>query len=351
MFKKNIISIDIGKYTTKIVIGKGKNKEIIIDHVFMIDTPPESYEDGYIKNLEAFKTIIYNILSKNKIKEKEVICTVQSREAITRELVLPYVKSDELSSMIDLEIEQYLPIRLEEYVVEYKILEEFTENNMNNIRVLVAALPKDMVEIYLELIKSLKLKPLALDMNANAIAKVFEGELTINNENYSLDKTVTLIDLGYEYINITIIDKGVIRFNRLIHQGGKDVDINIANTYNLSLEDAQQRKIEYANLEELNGLSSTSMLNEIVQSSVDIWIEEIQKIFRYYNSRHRGNKIDEIYLYGGSSNIKNLSKYMTDNLNIPTFKINEIDNIKLGKNSGEINLEKCLNAIGALIRR
>jgi type IV pilus assembly protein PilM len=354
LFRKNIISVDIGTYTTKIVVGKtkNKNKEIHINNAFMVETPSESYEDGYIKNLEAFKKMIHSILNKNKIKEKDIIFTVQSKDIITREIVLPYVKEEELSSMVYLEIEQYLPIRLDEYAVEYKVLEEFVDNDIKKIRVLVGALPKSMVKIYLELIESLKLKALALDMHANCISKIFGGNVTINKENHSLDKTVTLIDLGHEYTNVTIINKGLIRFNRLIHQGGRHIDTSIANTYNLSLEDAQNRKIEHTNLEEVDGgFTSTSMLNELVQSNVDTWISEIQRIFQYYNSRERGNSVDEIYLYGGSSNIKNLSNYMTNYTNIPTIKINTIDNIKFGKMSAKMDLGNYLNAIGALIRR
>ncbi|MBF8982638.1 type IV pilus assembly protein PilM [Lutibacter sp. B2] len=352
MFKKNMISIDIGTYTTKIVIGKMKNKNIIIDDAFMVSTPPESYEDGQIKNLEVLKKVIHNALITNKVKEKQMICTLQSTKTITRELILPYVKEDELESMVYFEIEQYLPIRLDEYAVEYKILEEFEENDIKKLRVLVAALPKEMVENHLKLINGLNLKPIALDIHSNTNAKAFSNEITINNEIYSLDKTITLIDLGYEYINITIIDKGIIRFNRLIHQGGKDIDTNIANSFNLSLNDAEERKMEHANLDALNEDStSITLLNESVKMTIDMWIREIQRIFQYYTSRSRENRIDEIYLHGGSSNIQNVSKYIHANTNIPTFKIDKISNIQLIKMTEDINLENYLNACTALIRR
>jgi type IV pilus assembly protein PilM len=344
-----MIAIDMGCYSTKIVVGKSKKHHIEVEHAFTIQTPSEAYEDGNIQNIATYKKLIHSVLMDHKIKGKEIIFTMQSTATIAREIVVPFVKEDELTSMVQFEIEQYLPIRLEEYIVEYKVLEEFVEEDMKKLRILVAVLPKNIVENYLTLVAHLKLKPTALDIHSNVMAKIFKNKLTINNENYSLDKTVALIDLGHKYMNVIIIDKGVLRFNRLIHHGGKDLDTNIANAFNLSLLDAEKRKIEHANLEKSSEAStSSSMINEIIQSNIAIWIQEIQRIFQYYTSRHRGQQIHEIYLYGGCSSIKSLPSYIASIINIPTFKIHKMSNIKLKKETEKINIGNYLNAIAAL---
>jgi type IV pilus assembly protein PilM len=347
-----MISIDIGTHAIKIVVGKTKKNNVTIYDAFTIPTPAEAYRDGYIKNKETLKKVIHNILSKYKIKAKEAICSVESSTTITRELILPHAKPEELGEMVRFEIEQYLPIRFDEYLIEYKILEEFQEDNIKKLRVLVVVLPKEIVEGYLSLIRRLKLKPIILDIHANAIARTFGSNFMINGTKYELDKTVTLIDIGYEYMNIAIIDKGILRFNRLVQQGGKDVDTNIANAFNLSLMDAEKRKFEHGDLEKyVESYSSANMLNELIQSNVDVWIQEIERIFQYYTSRERGNRIDEIYLYGGSSNIPNLATYINSRINIPTFKIDTMSNIKVEKKKGQINLGDYINAISALIGR
>ncbi|QXM05996.1 type IV pilus assembly protein PilM [Crassaminicella indica] len=352
MFRKNIISIDIGTYAIKIIVGKTQKNNVIIHHAFTIPTPSESYKNGYIKNKKALKEVIYAVLLKNKVKAKRAVCTLDSTTAITRELVFPYVKPEELGSIVQLEIEQYLPIRFDEYVIEYKILEEFSENDIKKLRVLIAALPKEIVESYLSLVNDLGLKPIALDIHANAIAKAFENKFVINNENYNLDQTVALIDIGYEYMHIAVIDKGILRFNRLIQQGGRNVDTDIANAFNLSLIDAAKRKIEYASLKKsTQDYSSANMLNELIQSNINIWVQEIEKIFQYYTSRARGNRIDKIYLYGGSSNIPDLSTYISSIINIPTFKIDTMSNIKFKESNEQINLGEYINTISALIGR
>ncbi|WZL71463.1 type IV pilus assembly protein PilM [Clostridiaceae bacterium 35-E11] len=350
LLRKSMISMDIGTYETKIIVAKQQKKHIVVENVYKIPTPSGACEDGYLKDKEILEKGINDFLYKQKIKATQAICTIQSTATITRELILPFVKSsDELASMVRLEIEQYLPIQLEDYVVEHKVLEEFVEEGIKKLRIVVVALPKKIVEEYLQFIYNLNLKPVALDIHNNAVSKVFDQEVKINEENYSLDKTVVTIDMGYANINISIIDRGILRFSRIISQGGKDIDINIANVFNLSVEDAENKKIEHGNLKlSLNKTSPSVMMNELIQATVDNWLQEIQRIFQYYTSRNTIYRIDEIYLYGGSSKIPYLPEYMMNTLQIPTFLLDNISHIKCPEG---IILRDYLNVAAAMIRK
>ncbi|SMB94998.1 type IV pilus assembly protein PilM [Desulfonispora thiosulfatigenes DSM 11270] len=350
MFAKKTISIEIGTATTKVVIGKSRKNNINIEQVWKIPTPVDTFDDGEIVNLNVMIETLDKFLDENKIKLKEVVFTLQSTKAITREIIIPYVKKEEdLTQMVQLEIEQYLPIRLEDYIIEYRILEELITEESKNLVILIVALPKNIVEGYLNLTEVLKLKPISLDINATAVTKFSPEELVKNNENTDLDKTVALLDCGYEYLNLTIIENGIMRFTRLLNYGGKDIDMSLANVFNLSLQEAEERKLEYADLTDTVFVNdSQNMVNENIKTSIDTWIQEIQKVFRFYSSRKVGNKIDEIYLYGGSSNIPGMPEYLDKMMNIPTFKINKVHNVNLDNLPGEIVVGDYLNAIASL---
>lgn len=356
MFSKKILAIDIGNKNIKIVSGNHNKDSIMIDKAITIETPVNSYEDGNILDVSNLKKAIGLALENEKIKAKKVIFTVDSTSIITRDISLPLAKKEEeMDTMVRFEIEQYLPIMFDDYVVEYKILEEFMEENIKKARILVVALPKIIAEEYLKLIARLKLTPLALDVNSNSISKLFEMNGKINMENYSLNKTVSVIDLGYNYLNVNIISKGITEFSRLIPVGGSEIDINIANMFNLSLEEAENKKIEDCDLQYIYSGSdsriSSQMLNDTVKGSIDSWLQEIGRIFQYFINRHRENKIEEIYLYGGGSNIKGLPEYFKSVLDIPTFKVENISNIKFAKGAKNANVQFYLNSIGSIIRK
>lgn len=352
MFGKKVISIDIGTNSIKTAVGKHQNKIVFVEKAFDIPTPKGAYEDGSIVQAEMLREVIFKALKEKKIRTKEAIFTVASTSTIIREIVVPFVKNQDLKSMVHLEIEQYLPIRLEDYVVEYKVLEEIMEEDSKKLRILVAALPKEIIGAYYDLLKDLKLHPLVLDIHTNAVSKLFEREMQINDENYSLDKTVALIDFGHSFTNINIVSGGLLKFYRKIPVGGNDLTTNIANYYNLSLEEAEARKIQDSNLElHGNTLDYPTMINELIKSDVDQWIEEIGRIFRYYTSRKTENHIDSIYIYGGTSKIKALPQYIERGLNISTFKVEALGNVKLSKELNGKEIDIFLNSIGSIFRR
>ncbi|WP_187296301.1 type IV pilus assembly protein PilM [Tepidibacter mesophilus] len=352
MFNNKVLSIDIGSKNIKIVVGKQSKNTVLVEKAVMIETPPNSYKDGNILNIEKLKSVITEYIQSQNIKTKKTIFTVQSTLIINREITLPVAKKEEeMDTMVRFEIEQYLPIMFDEYVIEYKILETFIEEGIKKGRIIVAALPKTIAEDCLKFIKELNLTPVALDMNSNAISKLCESEVIINDENSSLDKTVAVIDIGHNHINLNMISNGIVEFSRIIPVGSNEIDINIANMLNLSLEEAEKRKIENSNLNNNNSLISLEMLNDVVKDSVNNWIQEIRRLFRYYENTKRDNRIEEIYLYGGGSQTKGLEDYFKKELNIEVAKIEKMSNIKLGKEEQDIKLSQYLNCIGSIIRK
>lgn len=352
MFSKRVLSIDIGTSDIKVVVGKQLKKAILVEKLYRIPTPANSYQDGELVMIEKIEEALRQLLVTEKIRVKRAICTISSSSIITREIVVPSAEPKELKNLILFEIQQYLPIIIEDHLIEFKVIEEFFDETVKKVRILAAIMSKKMSIDYLKLLMNLKLRPVALDIHDNGISKMLDGKINFNDERSSLDKTVAVIDLGHSHINLIIIDRGVQKFNRIISRGGKDININIANSFNLTVNEAEGKKIEHVNLENLESdLSSYDMINELIRSNIETWIEEIQRIFRYYTSRNMGNKIDEIYIYGGSSKIKGIVQFFNTMLNIPTFRVEEISSIKLAKKLEAVDLDYYLNAVAGIMRR
>lgn len=352
MGRHKVISIDIGTYNTKIVEGKANANNVVIEKAFMFPTPQNAVNDGRIVDLELLRNEISNQLNQHKVSTKKVIYTIESTAVIRRELELPSVKSDDMDSMIRFEVEQYLPIVISDYVIEYKLLDEYLDGEVKKCRVSIAALPKDFSEDYLKLTEELKLTPVALDINSNSISKLFGAKAQINDGNYSPDRTVAIIDFGHSGSNLIIVSKGTPRLSRLLGNGGGDIDFNIANTFSLNLNDAREKKEMVKRLlAAVAGLEDSSLLEQAARQSVDNWLTELQKLFQFYASRSNENRIDEIYLYGGGSKLGGLTEYMRSNVNIPVSSIDKHSSIKSGKGAASAELRYFLNAIGAIIRK
>ncbi|MDI9475347.1 MAG: pilus assembly protein PilM, partial [Bacillota bacterium] len=172
------------------------------------------------------------------------------------------------------------------------------------------------------------------------------------NDSYPLEEqTIAAIDLGHQFINVTVINKGLFEFSRLLNKGGKDIDTNMAHLLNLSLEEAEIKKREIKNINHDTEQDTSVTLVSIIEETILNWLDEIQKVFMYYTSRSTENVIDSICIYGGSSNIEGIPTYIQEFFNMPTFKIDNLSNVKFDNNLEEASMSSYVNAIGAIIRR
>lgn len=325
--KKDVkcLSIDIGSSYIKFAVGQKMGRRLKVEKTFKARLPAGVYENGHMHNIQEMKSIIQGALNANSVKLKDVICTLESTDAIKRELVVPAVAPEDLSEMVSYEIGQYLPIDINSYVLQYKIVREFEEENVKKYELLVAALPKEIVHNIYSMLIEMGLDPYALDIHSNAVDKI-AAEYELFNEASIKENTVAFLDLGHENINVIIVEKGQYKFNRLIKNGTRDFE---------------QLTTEF----EFKTIDDISQHLDVV----DRWIEEIDKVFKYYTSRSVDNTIDKIFIYGGISVMEGLDTYIHERLNIPVELIKFIDNVEIVAGN-EYTLAQSLNAISAIIR-
>lgn len=351
MFNQKLLSIDIGSKNIKLVQGNQKGNNVTVDKVALVETPKNSFQDGSITNIEGLKEVLSQVIKNQNIKSKKVVFSTKSTSVITRIIEVPLAKPKEMDAIIKFEMEQYLPINFEDYILKYRKLGEIEGAEGKKCRVSVAVFPKEMAKGYLDLAKELNLTPYALDLTSNCINKLFNMDTIINSENYSLKETVVVIDLGYDYLEINIISNGILEFTRIISGGGSYLDANIGSQLYVDDKEAELKKIELGNLRGEAHIENLEeeMINNSIRIVVDRWIREIDRLVDYFRNTNKEKTISSIYLYGRSSNLKGLATYMGNVLNMKVVKIQSMSNI-LVKSRVEIEKESYLNAIGGIIR-
>jgi type IV pilus assembly protein PilM len=344
---KNYLSIDFGAQNIKMAVGSLNNNVFLIDKLDSIDTPKGSYLDGRILDEEKLAKALRNQITKLAMKSKDVAITFNSTNIITREIILPVTNDKEMDSMILYEIKQQLPIEMDQYVVEYRLVDEFLEDSVKKNRIFVAAVPKIMVESFFGLIKNLNLNPVSMNINTNALSRLITEKASINNDTNINNDLIAVLDFGNRSINISILSKGNLAFSRTINQGSNDLDIAIATDFKVDLEEADKIKHEF-NL--MNAKENANGEYQAAAGVISRWIQEIKRVLQFYESR--GNtKISKLYIYGGASGLKGLPQYMRESINLPVEPIVAVNSIKQ-HNSQEaaIDIRNYLNAIGAIPR-
>lgn len=342
-----VLSIDLGSNSIKAVEGKLQRNVINVNKFIEVATPEGAIIDGKIANEELIINVLERLIRENNIKAKDVIFTTNSSSIINRDILIPSVAEDEMDTVVKYEIQQYLPINLDDYVIQFIILDEIVDDNGMKLKINVTAFPERMALAYYDVINSLELNPYSLDVTYNAISKIANyGEYTLT-DGQVIGGTVAFVDMGATAIDVSIIKNGKLDFTRMLKIGGDNIDYALSERLNTAQRLKDIIKSKEADLLKFNE-GNTQI--EIIKEVIDEILEELERIIQFYKNKSKSD-IDSIYIFGGVSSIKNIDIYLEEKLNIKVSKINEIKNVNLGNDAlftEDVSLY--LNAIGAIIR-
>lgn len=342
--KRKVVAFDMGSSMIKIVVGMYYKNDLTIDKYIKIPTPKNAIIDGEIKKEEELYIKLNQVLMENNIKVKDAICTTNSTLIINREILVPKVNDDEIDTVVRYEIQQYLPINLEDYILQVTMLDEQGVAEADKLNVRVIAYPEKIARGYYNILLKLNLKPYVLDVNYNAVNK-FINHTGINSEfEYKSEDAVAFVDMGADFIDVNIYKNGQLDFTRIIKDGGNDIDEILLQRMGVKAEELKDYKSKNINLkDELDPLTIH------VKDVIDDWIEKIEKIIQFYKNRNIGNEVSNIVIFGGTSKLNGIDIYMTNKLGIKT-KRKEISKIVFKSNDDGKPIDDFINAIGSVIR-
>ncbi len=344
---RSVISIDLGTSFIKVAEGKYQKDKLSLNKVVQIPTPEGCITDGKIINAQAIIDVLSFLIKENSIRVKDVIFTTNSSSIINRDILIPVVQEEEMETVIRYEIQQYLPINLDDYIIQFIVLDEIVDDTGAKLKINVTSFPERMANTYYNVINALELNPYALDVTYNSINKLANYSQYTSNNGQIIGGTVAFVDMGATSINVAIFKNGKLDFTRMIKSGGDNIDYALSQSLNMSIKSTESLKIKDGDL--LKN-SEEDILNLTIRKSVDDILEELERILQFYSNKSN-TTIDKIYIYGGTSNLKNIELYIKNKLNISVENIEDIPNIDFtSKDVINENLGQYLNAISAIIR-
>lgn len=355
-----MLSIDIGQHTTKMVLGRAIKPTIAeVKRFISFPTPPHSVEKGRIININTFSEQLAAVIRQEKLKASFVFCTMENAEIITREILLPTAAEADMQSMLEYEVQQYMPVDLGNYIIQSKILDSFSDEGTDKTRFLSTAVPKDLAQSYYDLMQKVNLKASVLDIQSNSIDKLVQSEIvTATNSIFLSDISIAIVDFGYSHINAILMENGKYQFNRYIDQGANSIDRSLMSVFNYSEEETDRRKRGSIDLDTSTQIQPDAAedpeqitLREInvVKNVIDNWADELERVFRYYSSRSEDKTVQKIFIHGNAAQIKGFDAYLSRVLGIPVEQVQTLNCVRIQDDSS--NLTPYLNAIGAFFRR
>ncbi|MBI9014336.1 MAG: pilus assembly protein PilM [Clostridiales bacterium] len=336
--KKTLVALDIGTSHIKIALGRYTNKKLIIKKTITIDTPDKCISNGRIRDVEVLTKVLGKTLHEHNIKNVYAVITIKSSGIINREMILPYNENEkEVDKIVFFEMKQFLTIKLDEYVTQYQIIEDYYDDKTRFMKIMVTTLEKDVVESYYKLLKAVHLKPYALDIHFNTINKFFK---LYNDHVSKLNDTIAVIDVGYNSTDISIVSGGSFKMSRTLMIGSNVLEHMLQEEFNSSFDKDEMRRLLIKKAEEVK-----VRMNDVLTPLAD----EVSNVIRYYISRDIKNEVKKIYITGGIVNQPEIKYILEERLDLPTCSFDNLD--RLIVSSDKIDDTSSFYAVlGAMVR-
>lgn len=343
-----LVSLDIGSSDIKIVEGQVKGGKLKIYNMRKIKSPEDIIQDGELFNEESILLKLKEEMKTSRVRTKNIALVSSSSTIISREIIVPYVENnEELKTLVNYEIEQFLAINLNNYVIQFMRLEEVIVDEVRKEKIFTIIYPKNLIESYRNLAEKLLLNPYALDISNNSIRKLSSIADIYNVDLINKEESILYLDLGYKSVDLSIVNNNNLEFIRVMPIGGIEIDKFIADLNGISMEEAEEIKKTQV---EVGKHRKENQLNDGVVEVIEGWLEDLNRIIQFYTNKSNGKKISHIYLYGGTSKLRGIDEYVSLKTGIETTKIITANNIEFSKNVNTTTIEEYVNALGALVR-
>lgn len=314
--------LDISDLSLKIAFLRKYKKEIRLESFSRTEIPPSIIKEGKIQKKEELAKIIKEGVEKvkgKKLKTKYAVCSLPEQHAFVQVIQLPKMKLVEAREAIKWEAEAHIPMSINEVYFDWQIVKPVI-NHLDHLDILINAIPKPLVDDYIQVLEKAGLCPIALEIESLATARsLVKGEVS--------DKPILIIDLGATRTSFIIFSGYAIRFTTSIPISNRQMVEDIAKTLKITKEKAWQLKLK-------TGLSEkdNKVLNALLPTLNNL-IQEIEKYIIFHRehavSHEHGSagEIFKILLCGGGANLRGLPQFLSKRLKISVVRGNPWVNI------------------------
>lgn len=354
-----ILSIEIGYSLTRICEMDYRVKNPKVYKYVSIPTPQGVMDDGFLADNAEFISAIKNVLSKNKIRTKQVVFSVTSSKIATREATMPAIKMSQMDALVKANASDYFPIDLTEYELAHLVLGVIkSEGQADRYKVLIMAAGKNLIAGYEQLAGQCGLYLMSIDYSGNSVYQVMRNECT--------EETEMVIKVEERSAIATVIREQNLILQRNVVYGVDDAvqalmrsSVFEEKSYRDALELMKRKTCikvvlnEHTKLLEADDTVDesekiTAAKREVTEALTPL-ISNVARVLDLYNSKNADHPVKIIRLVGLGGDIGGLSKLFTNELGVKTTVMNNLEGITWNRKDGEGSPGRYIASIGAAL--
>lgn len=305
--------LDLSDLSLKVAKLKRTAKGLKLESFGEFPIPEGLILQGEIKNEEELSRLIGEAVRSLSLQTSFVVASLPEEKAFLQIIQLPQMKQGEIKNAVVFEAENYIPYPVDTVYLDSEFVPPL-KDSLDHMDVLVAALPKAIVDSYMNCFSKAGLFPRVLEIESLATARALVPQETASSP-------VLLLDMGATRTGFAVFAGKSLRFTASIPVSGFGLTQALSQSLSVSPQEAEEIK-------------RTQGMAEPLMPLLSDLAKEVRKYMGYYEShashQHLAQdekRIKKVFLAGGGANLAGLSEFLSKELEASVVQGNPWVNI------------------------
>lgn len=305
--KPYFLGIDFGSSHIKVVELTIKNNRPYLSNYGKVSMHLSGDENDVVAQLQSsedkIKRAFKALLDKIDHQADDAYVSMPGFSGLITIIDLPEMAEEELEQAIRFEAHKYIPSPIDEVALSWDVVSRGASAVGGNARMevmLVAALHKE-VERYEYYLEGSDVHIELLELETFSLVRSLVSES---------DGVVLLVDIGSRASNLILVDHGVIKINRNVNSGGKEMTRTLAASLNVSVNRADSLKTSGKDI--INNKESS-----VAFPTLEVISGEAKRIISAYKAKNANTRVDSVLLSGGVARMGGVDNFFSTELGLP----------------------------------
>ncbi len=302
--KNKTIGLDIGSTSIKVAALRKDGQSIVLEAVAGAPGTQKGLSSESPADLDKLSQSIKILLTSSNIKATSVAISLPESQVYTKVIEMPNLSEQELSSALKFEMEQYVPLPLDQARTDWQILGKTDNGGKKTLDVMLVAAPASTIDKYDKLVTKVGLVPEVIETEIVSVHRALLPVLNSSPANL-------MVHMGASTTSAALVLGGIIKSVFSLPVGGMAITRAISVDLGIDLNQAENYKRAYG----LNKDVFEGKIGKALSPILESISGDIKKTALSFKER-TGTDVNQIVLSGGTALLPGIDSYFTNQIGV-----------------------------------
>jgi type IV pilus assembly protein PilM len=294
---------------------------------------------GELREPGALADALKIFFDKNRLPKKGVRLGIANNRIGVRTFEIEGVADPkQLDNAVRFRAQEALPIPIEDAVLDYQILGEYTREDGQHVRkVLLVVAYRDLIDRYVDACKRAGITLLGIDLEAFALLRALQAPQEGAGGN--AEAALVAVAIGHDRSTFAVSDGRTCEFTRVLDWGGSALNVALARTLDAAPSEVEELKrslpLNVATVPDGLAPERAAQAREAMSRAIQVFARELVSSLQFYQNQPGSLGIGEIVLSGGTAHLAGLAEELERLIGVRVRVGDPLARMKVSKKVGD----------------